>query len=216
MSPARISHQAALKTDGAFVRWNKATMIKDTMCYSSMPITDQASRRVRKLALLFFATLFQVTTLAAVDKPHPLITVKCDAEADVLTITNALLKDEKGVKSNEIDADHSYSPWDMVDVARRTDSTRIIKSTKASTNCQLSSGEYKIIVEPQIFSKDLDDRCGETISGAVTIMRDGIEVLERTAFEEYCHGNIPVITRITVFGKTGEHKIKRIPKSRFY
>ena len=38
----------------------------------------------------------------------------------------------------------------------------------------------------------------------------------RTAFEEYCHGNVPVITRITVFGKTAEYKIKRIPKSKFY
>ena len=172
--------------------------------------------RDKAAVILLVATLFRVTTLAAVDKPYPLITVNCDTEANVLTITNALMQDEEGVMSNEIDADHSYSPWDMVDVAHRTDSTRIIKSTKASTNCQLSSGEYTIIVEPQIFSKDLDERCGETISGAVTIMRDGIEILERTAFEEYCHGNIPVITRITVFGKTGEYKIKRIPKSRFY
>lgn len=172
--------------------------------------------RDKAVLILLTATLFWAGAITAVDKPYPLITLKCDAEADVLTITNALQKDEKGIMSNEIDADHSYSPWDMVDVARRTDSTRIIKSTKASTSCRLSSGEYTIIVEPQIFSKDLDERCGEIISGAVTIMHDGIEILERTAFEQYCHGNVPVITRITVFGKTGEHKIKRIPKSRFY
>ena len=172
--------------------------------------------RSRFIGLTFAVTLSWAGVVAAVDKPYPFITVKCDTEADVLTITNALLKDEKGVMPNENDADDRYSPWDMVEIARRSDSTRIIKSTKANTSCRLSSGEYTVVVEPQIFNKDLDSRCGETISGAVTIMRDGVEVLERTAFEEYCHGNVPVITRITFFGKTGEHKIKRIPKSRFY
>jgi hypothetical protein len=172
--------------------------------------------RTKVVRILLAITLLWAGVVTAVDKPYPLITVKCDAEADVLTITNALLQDEKGVISNDKEADQRFSPWDMVEIARRTDSTRIIKSTKASTSCRLSSGEYAIIVEPQIFNKDLDSRCGETISSAVTIMRDGVEVLERTAFEEYCHGNVPVITRITFFGKTGEHKIKRIPKSRFY
>jgi hypothetical protein len=48
---ARISHQAAWNTDKALARWRKVRMIKHTVCYSRMPITVQASLRVRKLAL---------------------------------------------------------------------------------------------------------------------------------------------------------------------
>jgi hypothetical protein len=47
----RISHQAAWNTGKALVFWSEARMIKNTVCYSSMPITVQASLRVRKLAL---------------------------------------------------------------------------------------------------------------------------------------------------------------------
>jgi hypothetical protein len=47
---ARISHQAALNTDKALPRRSEARMIKNTVCYSSMPITVQAGLRVRKLA----------------------------------------------------------------------------------------------------------------------------------------------------------------------
>ena len=48
---ARISHQAAQQADMALAIWSKARMIQNTVCYSSMPITVQASLRVRKLAL---------------------------------------------------------------------------------------------------------------------------------------------------------------------
>ncbi len=152
----------------------------------------------------------------AADTMHPLITYKCDPDADVLTITNSLLKGDKGANF-EYSAQHgTYSPWDMVEVARETDSTRIIKSSKASNACKLASGEYTVILEPQIFSMTLDGQCGGSISAAVTILFDGAELLERTAFEDYCHGNAPIITRITVFGQTGEYRIKRIAKYKFY
>jgi hypothetical protein len=48
---ARISHQAAWNTDKALVLLSKTWMIKSSECYSGMPITVQASLRVRKLAL---------------------------------------------------------------------------------------------------------------------------------------------------------------------
>jgi len=48
---ARISHQAASITDKALALRSKAGMIKNTVCYSSMPITVQAGLHVRKLAL---------------------------------------------------------------------------------------------------------------------------------------------------------------------
>ncbi len=48
---ARISHQAAQDTDKTLAFWSKAWIVKNTACYSSMPITVQAGLRVRKLAL---------------------------------------------------------------------------------------------------------------------------------------------------------------------
>ena len=152
----------------------------------------------------------------ATDMINPLITYRCDSDADVLTITNSLLKGDKGANFEYSSEHGTYSPWDMVEVARETDTTRIIKSNKIANTCNLASGEYKVILEPQIFSLNLDGQCGNSISAAVTIMFDGMELLERTAFEDYCHGNAPIITRITVLGKTGEYKIKRIAKYKFY
>ena len=171
----------------------------------------------RKVILLVLVCILNWTVAAsAAEALYPLITYKCDADADILTITNSLLKGDLSANFQYSAKDGTYSPWDMVEIAHKTDSTRIIKSTKVTNNCKLSSGEYTITLEPQIFSKDLNGQCGATISGAVTIIFDGIELLERTAFEDYCHGNAPIITRITVFGKTGEYKIKRIAKYKFY
>jgi hypothetical protein len=147
---------------------------------------------------------------------YPLITYKCDPEADILTITNSLLRGEAGASFDYSAENGTYSPWDMVETARLTDTTRIIKSSKVTNACALSNGDYTVILEPQIFSKDLNGQCGSTISGAVTVIFDNNDLLERTAFEDFCHGNAPIITRITVFGKTGDYKIKRIPKYKYY
>ena len=157
-----------------------------------------------------------ITPAVASEALYPLISYECDPEADVLTITNSLLKGEKGASFRYSAEEGTYSPWDMVEIARRTDSTRIIKSTKITNTCDLSNAQYTVILEPHIFSMDLEGQCGESISGAVTIFADGNELLERTAFEDFCLGNAPIITRITVFGKTGEYRIKRIAKYRFY
>ena len=177
-----------------------------------MPDTDF----IGKTGILLAALFNWITPAGAADALSPLIRYKCDPEADVLTITNSLLKGDQGANFDFSADDGSYSPWDMVEIARSTDSTRIIKSSKVSNTCELSSAEYTVILEPHIFSTELDGQCGESISGAVTILADGAELLERTAFEDMCDGNTPVITRITVFGKTGEYKIKRIAKYEFY
>ena len=48
---ARISHQAASDADSTLVIKRETEMIKNTECYSSVPITVQAGLRVHKLAL---------------------------------------------------------------------------------------------------------------------------------------------------------------------
>ncbi len=170
-----------------------------------------------KVLCILVAVLFHgITPAGAAGVLYPLITYKCDTEANILTITNSLLRGDKGASFEYSAEKGTYSPWDMVEVARQTDSTRIIKSSKVVNTCKLGSTVYTVILEPQIFSTDFDGQCGESISGAVTIIANDAELLERTAFEDYCYGDAPIITRITVFGRTGEYKIKRIAKYEFY
>lgn len=172
---------------------------------------------IKKTAgIILTALIHWINPAGAVDRLYPLITYSCDADADVLTITNSLLQGDKGARFQYSAEEGTYSPWDMVEIARNTGSTRIIKSAKVTNACKLSSAEYTVVLEPQIFSMDLDNQCGKSISGAVTIIADGVELMQRTAFEDFCYGNAPIITRITVFGKTGEYRIKRIAKYQFY
>ena len=169
-----------------------------------------------KSLILFFAVTAYMAGAGAAEAIYPLITYKCNPEADIITLTNSLLKSDEGASFNYSDEDGTYSPWDLVEVDRRTDHTRIVKTKKITKKCTLSSGEYTITLEPQIFSRNLDGTCGATISSAFTVSFDGFDIQERTPFEDYCRGNSPIITRVTVFGKTSEVKTKRIARYKFY
>ena len=152
----------------------------------------------------------------ASERIYPLITYKCDPGADTTIITNSLLTTSEGENYAYSDVEGTYSPWNLVEIEHSSDKSRIVKTSKLTKTCKLSSGEYTLTIEPQLFGRDLNGRCGASISAALTISYDGVDILERTPFENFCHGNAPVIIRITTFGQTGEVKIKRIPKYRFY
>lgn len=169
-----------------------------------------------RLLILSFITTLHVDNITAADAIYPLVTYKCNPEADIITLTNSLLKSDEGANFNYSDEDGTFSPWNLVEIDRRPERTRIIRTQKISKTCTLSSGEYTITIEPQVFSRNLGGACGASISSAFTITFDGIEIQQRTPFEDYCRGNSPIITRVTVFGKTGEVKIKRVPRFKFY
>lgn len=168
------------------------------------------------LIILFCATILFAGETQAKEANYPLVTYQCDPDADIITLTNSLLKGNEGASFNYSDENGTYSPWNLVEIDRRTARTRIVRTKKIVKTCTLSSGEYTISLEPQIFSRNLNSSCGASISSAFTVSRDGIEIKERTPFEGFCRGNSPIITRVTVFGKTGEVKIKRIAKYKFY
>jgi len=155
-------------------------------------------------------------SIAASTSINPLITYRCDAAADIITITNTLLTPEEAKIYVFSDENGTYNPWDQVKIDPVNKRTSPIHNKKIVKKCMLSSGEYTTIIEPKIFNRDLTSTCGSAISAAVTIEFDGIEILEKRAFEDFCHGNAPIITRITVFGKTTETRLKRIPKYKFY
>lgn len=167
-----------------------------------------------------FASLLAASCAAtpamAYETFYPLLRYECDKQADMVVVTNSLLKGDKGETFDYSDKDGTYSPWDMVEIDRSSGRAKIVKKSKIIKNCELSSGAFTVVLEPKPFGKTLDGRCGATISASITITYDGIDILEKTPFENYCHGNAPIITRVTAFGKTTEVKIKRIPKYKFY
>jgi len=171
--------------------------------------------KLRSLILLCFAAV-PVTSVTAADAIYPLVTYKCSPEADIMTLTNSLLSNEEGASYQYSDEEGTFSPWNLVEIDRTSERTQIVRTKKITRNCKLSSGEYTLTIEPQVFSRNLNGTCGATISSAFTISFGGIDIQERTPFEDFCLGNSPVITRVTVFGKTGEVKIKRVPRFTFY
>jgi hypothetical protein len=166
--------------------------------------------------LFFIATSLAWTCAHSAESFYPLITYKCDSSADIVTITNSLLRNDAGRDYNYSEINGTYSPWHLVDIDKTAGNNKITSTRKLVKACKLSSGEYITTIAPHVFNHDLSGACGESISGAITIDFDGDEIQERLAFEDYCHGNAPIITRVTVFGKTSEVKIKRIPKYQFY
>ena len=169
-----------------------------------------------KFSAIFFAASFYGASASASEAVYPLVTYKCNSDADIITLTNSLLSSDVGPSYKYSDEKGTYSPWDLVEIDRRPERTRIVKTRKIIKTCKLSSGEYTITIEPQVFSRNLKGACGASISSAFTVTFDGFDIKERTPFEDYCRGNSPIITRVTVFGKTGEVKIKRIARYKFY
>lgn len=167
----------------------------------------------RILPCLLVTVLYWPGVALAYETFYPLIQYNCDNQADVVVVTNSLLKGEQAKNFQYSDAAGTYSPWDMVEVNDKTGAIK--KKSKVVKTCSLSSGDYTITLEPKPFGK-LTGRCGATISASITVTFDGIDILEKTPFENYCHGNSPIITRVTTFGKTGEVRIKRIAKYKFY
>lgn len=169
-----------------------------------------------KLFTLFIIANIYMAGAAASKVVYPLVTYQCNTEADIITLTNSLLASSEGPSYQYSDEKGTYSPWDLVEINRRAEHTRIVKTKKIIKTCKLSSGEYTVTIEPQVFSRNLNGTCGASISSAFTVSFDGFDIKERTPFEDFCRGNSPIITRVTVFGKTGEVKIKRIARYKFH
>jgi hypothetical protein len=166
------------------------------------------------LPLLIFPACISATYAA--DAIYPLVSYRCDPEADIITLTNTLLNSEEGATYQYSAEKGTYSPWDLVEINRKTEGTRIVRTKKITRQCRLSSGNYTVTLEPQVFNRDMKGDCGSSISSAFTVSHNNTEIQQRTPFEDYCSGNSPIITRVTVFGKTGEVKIKSLPRSNFY
>ena len=85
-----------------------------------------------KSLMLFSITAFYAVTASAEDSIiYPLITYKCNPAADIITLTNTLLKGDEGASYKYSDAEGTYSPWDLVDIDRKPDRTRIIRTKKS-------------------------------------------------------------------------------------
>ena len=100
-----------------------------------------------RLLTLFFAANAYAAGVSASEAIYPLVTYKCNPDADIIRLTNSLLKSEEGASYKYSDEDGTYSPWDLVEIDRRAERTRIVKTKKIIKTCVLSSGEYTITIE---------------------------------------------------------------------
>jgi len=192
------------------------TMIHQRMVHPDMKMVMTSLKpKIQPLLLTFVTATYTAVTIAN-DTIYPLVTYSCNPDADIITLTNSLIPSDEGAAYRYSDKKGTYSPWDLVEINNRTEGTRIVRTKKITKQCTLSSGEYSITLEPQVFNRDMDGDCGASISSAFTVSHDANEIQPRTPFEDYCRGDSPVITRVTVFGRTGEVKIKRIPRTKFY
>ncbi|PCI08718.1 MAG: hypothetical protein COB77_01630 [Gammaproteobacteria bacterium] len=169
-----------------------------------------------RLFTFIFTSVVYVACASASETIYPVVTYKCDVEADIVTLTNSLLKGDEGATFNYSDTDGTYSPWNLLDIDRSTSRTRIVKTRKIKKTCKLSSGEYTVTIEPEVFNRNLSGTCDASISSAFTVTHNSVTIKELTPFEDDCRSHSPIITRVTVFGKTSEVKIKRIARSKFY
>ncbi|MDH5711784.1 MAG: hypothetical protein OEZ15_09000 [Gammaproteobacteria bacterium] len=143
---------------------------------------------------------------------YPLITYQCDQTKDIVLITSRLLKggEEKTFKFS--DADGTYNAWDLVKIKDNT----IIDSSTIIKDCVLSTGQYRVVLEPQIFNHDLAGFCGANISVAITVLKNNVEIMERKPFEFHCSGNTKIITGVKIMGSSGDIKIRDVPRHEYY
>ena len=171
----------------------------------------KTTSKIILLTALFWVSNFHVSNAFARDN-YPLVTYKCDKAKDILLITNSLLKDGKGETFKFSDTDGTYTPWDMVTIKNN----KIVDSSSITKECKLSSANYSVILEPQIFNSNLDGFCKNIISTAITILANDEVIKERKAFEFHCVGNTKIITGVKVIGKTGKIKIREVPRHKYY
>lgn len=170
----------------------------------------RASKATLLTALLWVSGIYTSNLLAK--DSFPLITYECDTAKDILLVTNTLLKDGKEKDFKYSDADGTYSPWDWVTIK----DNKITDSSSIKKECKLSGAKYTIILEPQVFNSNLDGFCKNIISTAITILSNSEVIKERKAFEFHCVGNTKIITGIKVIGKTGQIKIREVPRHKYY
>ncbi|MCW9013482.1 MAG: hypothetical protein OQL06_06830 [Gammaproteobacteria bacterium] len=166
------------------------------------------------LALVIFLCLYQATAIA--EQSYPIITYTCDAEKDLLKIKNEVKWGDQGKNFPYSDEQGTYNPWEWVAFREREGRRLLSESKKIELSCQLSSNLYKVILQPKIFNVNYLARCGDKISTKVTIFRGGVALLDSKELEQFCHGNAPIIRGIKVLGSTGEVKLYKVAKHKFY
>lgn len=74
-----------------------------------------------------------------------------------------------------------------------------VEGTRSKTDsCQLKSDRFDIKLEPGVPNPNLLGRCGDAVTGVVTIKRNGAVVVNEQEFEDInCHARERMLERIT-------------------
>lgn len=104
--------------------------------------------------------------------------------------------------------------WSLIDYSKRPDGDpdRVSGVREVARDCRLSGGVYKVMLRPGIPNPNLQGLCGAAVTGEIRILKDGTEVLEKTAFENLdCNARDSYVSEISVGGKRGKVQIRRVP-----
>lgn len=172
---------------------------------------------MKNLIVKIFLALV-VSSSALADTMHPVVTYTCDSKADVIKIKNEVKWNDEGeaVKYSDGDEIAVLNPWNWVSIENKPPGKRVTESQVVEKTCQLSSGIYKVILQPHIFNPNYQAKCGDQISVKVTLLRGGTILQNGLAMQEFCHGNAPILRGIKVFGDTGKIKLYKVARHKFY
>ena len=73
-----------------------------------------------KLLMLSFVITTYAAEIYATKITYPLVSYKCNPEADIITLTNSLIHSDEGAGYQYSAKKGTYSPWDLVDINNKS------------------------------------------------------------------------------------------------
>ena len=83
-----------------------------------------------KLLTLSFLMVIYTTETHGAAPIYPLVSYRCNPDADIIMLTNSLINSEEGASYKYSDEKGTYSPWDLVEISRKAEGTRIVRTKK--------------------------------------------------------------------------------------
>jgi len=162
------------------------------------------------LGLITFIFLWIFVGIAHADTAYPVVSYNCSKVDNKIVVSYKVLWDEEGESFLFSDVTGTYNPWNLVTVSDKNGYSLIVKTTKIVKSCALSTGTYKIIIEPNPGNYNLNGRCGGAPMNAyISVYRGKLKVLNRTSFKLDCFDE-DEISEIVIQGTNGKVEIHHL------
>ena len=166
----------------------------------------------RELSMRFiFLTISVIMVIvcaagARADVPYPIVSYSCQKAANRIYLSYQVLWNEEGEHFVYSDKSGTYNPWDLVTLDEER--ALIVKTSKIIKSCALSTGTYKVVIEPNPGNYNLNGRCGAEMNAVVSVYHGKTFTLKPTAFVSDCFDD-DQINEIIIQGTNGKVEIHR-------